>query len=646
MIEIDPEVRPYVERLLFKVHEIEFDPESMLGKQLLGRYTVQELIDDGGRGIIYSVWDPIEKVSKAIKLFPPKFNYIKDGFDQIRNELLLTRDIIHRNVVRCYGLEREGELNFILMEYIEGFTLRRKLYWSRIKRLKEEEALSIMKQVALGLIESHRNGVIHRNLKDTNILLTEEHNRVKIINFGLSLKIKKSISKTTGESPMGRETLLVAPPEQLQDILKKENEQTDVWGFGVILYQLLTGKIPSKIDLQKIEENRFPIAKISDNTRYIIMKCLQEDRLRRYRNMEEIYDALSGEHPSENFQESEYEEHSKTNPGISRLFKKKWGLGLIFGVILAALFIILGSNIISGGERYEMWYSGKPGDAETPGGGIGYAVSNDGIKWERDKNNPIISYGEKGSFNEFESSLPYITHDGQYFHMLFIGSIKIGNEFKYQIGHAYSDTLNQCNRYVLEKRGKVELDGGKIKLPGPLLYIDGYFKMWYSENGAIYYACTNAEDQKISEMVRHGDNPVLSKGNDDEWDKNGVIIGSILYEEGEYRMWYTGKSGDESKIGYATSKDGINWNRYQGNPVFNDEDVPTEENPCVIHDSHEYKMYYTAPTIGIDRFSVFLATSPNGTLWEKYPNNPIFDSGRNDWEKAKIFVTGINLEKN
>jgi serine/threonine protein kinase len=643
MVEIDPGARPDIDRLLFKIHEIEFDPESLIGQKLLGTYTVQELIDEGGRGIVYKVWDSLEKVSKAIKLFPQQFSFIKDGFDQIRNELLLTRDINHRNVVRVFALGREGDLNFISMEYIIGFTLKKKLDEARGKKLKEIEALSIMKQVASGLIEAHRNGVIHRNLKDKNIMIRADDKVVKIINFGLSLKIKKSIAETTGEAPMGRETLLVAPPEQLQEeILKEENEQTDVWGFGVILYQLLTGKIPSKSDLKKIEENRFPIAGISKETRYVIMKCLENDRLRRYRNMEEVYDALSGEHPPLNDQEPGYEELSKKISEFFQRFKKKWVLGLIFGLIASALLIILGTNIISGGERYEMWYSGKPGDAETPGGGVGYAVSSNGIKWKRYKNNPVIPHGNPGSFNEFESSQPFVVHDGKDYHILFSGSIKKVEGLEYQIGLTNVRGLIQGNDSRLKK---VILDNGKIKFPGPLLYIDGYFKMWFSENGEIYYACTKTKGLSITDMVRHGDSPVLSRGNDGEWDEVSVITGSILYESGIYRMWYTGKAGEESKIGYATSGDGITWNKYHDNPIFDDKDITLERNPFVIHDSKGYKMYYTAATTGSEYYPVRLATSTDGINWEKHPNIPVFDTGSDDWEKSKIFVTTVTVEK-
>jgi len=639
MIEIAPEARPDVDRLLFKVHEIGFNPESLINRKLKDRYIVQELIDGGGKGIVYKVWDPIEEVARAIKLFPPQFNFIKDGFEQIQSEL---RYIPHRNIVNCYGLHREAEdLNFILMEYIKGFTLKKKLDSVRRKRLREVEALSIMKQVAAGLIEAHRNGVIHRNLKDTNIMLTAEDNRIKIINFGLSLKIKRAISDTTGQDVMGSATLLVAPPEQLQDVMNEENEQTDVWGFGILLYRLLMGNIPAKNDLEKIRETLSPISGISEKTKSIIMKCLEKDRLRRYRNMVEVYEALFEEQPTPDYQELGKQEGSRKISGFFQRFKNKWVLGLTgltFGLIAATFWLILGTNIMSGGKKYEMWYSGKPGNAEPLGGSIGYAVSGNGIKWKRDKNNPIIPHGETGSFNQFESGQSYVVHDGQYFHMLFSGSIKTGNGFEYQIGYARSENADKWTKYNIEK---VILDNEKIKFPGPMLYLDGYYKMWYTENENIYYACTKAQGQPVSAMVRYSDSPILSRGDTQAWDKDGVIIGSILYEWGMYRMWYTGKSGGESKIGYATSGDGITWNKYPGNPVFDDQDVTMEMTPCVIHDSTGYKMYYTAATAGIEYYPVRLATSPDGIKWEKYPNPQVLDTGSAGWEKAKIFVTAI-----
>ncbi|MCX6583584.1 MAG: protein kinase [Candidatus Aminicenantes bacterium] len=640
MIEIDSESRPDVDRLIFKAHEIEFDPESLINKRLLGRYIVQELIDEGGRGIIYKVWDPIEETARAIKLFPPQFNYIKDGFEQIRNEL---RYIPHRNIVDFYGLQREeeGDLNFILMEYIKGFNLKKKLGAVKGKKLREVEALAIMKQVASGLIEAHRNGVIHRNLKDTNIMITAEGNRVKIINFGLSLKIKKAISDTTGQDLMGSSSLLVAPPEHLAEIWKEDNAQTDVWGYGILLYQLLMGRMPfDEKDLIRDPATIPAITGISERTNAVIMKCLEKDRQKRYRNMEEVCESLFEGKPTADYQELENRESGKKISKFFQQFKKKWVMGLTFltFVFIAAIWLILGPGIIGGGKKYEMWYSGKPGNADTPGGGIGYAISSDGIQWERDKNNPIIPHGEIGSFNQFESGQPYVVHDGQYFHMLFSGSTRTDKSLEYHIGYSRFENIAKWTKNNIEE---VILDNGKIKFPGPILYMGDYYKMWFSENDAIYYARTTVEGQSILKMERYSDRHVLTKGNPGDWDQDCVIIGSVLFESGKFRMWYTGKSGGESRIGYATSGDGITWNKYPVNPVYDDQDVTLEMNPCVIHDSSGYKMYYTASTEKIEYYPVRLATSTDGIQWKKYSNNPVLDTGSEDWEKAKIFVTAI-----
>ncbi len=297
MVEIDQKARPDVDRLLFKTHELEFDPESLIGRKLVNnRYIVQELIDDGGRGSVFKVLDDTEGVVKAIKLFPPQYSLLKKAFEQIKNELIVTRDIHHRNVVSVYGLEKEGDLNFIVMEYISGFTLKKKRESASGGKLKESEALKIMRQVASGLIEAHRNGVIHRNLKDKNIMIRTDDNMVKIINFGLSIKIKKAISEITGQDVLGSGTLLVAAPEQLAEILTEEDQQTDIWWFGTLLYQLLVGETPfDKNDSVRDPKTLPPITGISEKARAVIMKCLEKDRLRRYRNMDEVYNDLFGE---------------------------------------------------------------------------------------------------------------------------------------------------------------------------------------------------------------------------------------------------------------------------------------------------------------------------------------------------------------
>ncbi|MCI0470483.1 MAG: protein kinase, partial [Candidatus Aminicenantes bacterium] len=616
---------------LHKIYQVVFDPLSLLGKVLSARYQVQDLIDGGGRAFLYKVFDKIEEKEKAIKLFPPQFSFIKGGFSEIINELTLARDITHRNVVRVYGLERDEDLNFIIMEYIDGYNLKQKLEVESRKKLGEELALYFMKQAASGLMEAHKKGIIHRNLSDQNIMITAAENTIKIINFGLSKKIRKSISEITGEL-YGRKSLLYIPPEQFEKSLAEENEQTDVWAFGAVLYQLLTGKPPFAEDNLTRDPGSLPsIPGISERINDVMMKCLERDRRKRYRNAQEIYNALPGDTEKIAVQEK------KPIKKVGAM--RKWIFPLALGIIAAAILVIAGIKIFKGGDTYRMWYSGNPGDGKTPGGGIGYAVSTDGVDWERSPSNPVIPQGANGTFNEFESTLPYVVSDGKNFYMLFRAGKSSGDMITYSVGYAESPDGS-----IWDKDKVKNLNDKNIKSPGPILYIDGYYKMWYPDNGEVYYACTKNRGASISNLATYQTDPVVKKGNAGEWDENEITAGTVLFESGVYKMWYTGKSGAETKIGYAVSASGINWDKHLS-PVFDDKEITNEMNPVIIHDSEGFKMYYTAATGGRDYSPVLLAVSTDGIKWQKYSNIPVFDTGSEDWEKTKVFATAVVINK-
>jgi len=600
----------------------------VVGKILLKRYEVIEIVDSGGKGIVYKVKDKTEEDIKAIKLFPPRYKFDAATIEKIDNELKLAREISHRNVVKVFLREEDPErnLNFIVMEYIDGITLKKKIEGNTDNKFKEKEALGIMKQVASGLIEAHDSGVIHGDIRTKNIII-KKNDHVKICSFGQSRQLKKAIKEIDEE----KFSTIFIPPEMRPD-KKQENEQVDVWGFGVILYQLLIGKLPFETD-----EEMLDFYGVSKKTVAVVMKCLQKNPKERYKNIREVFSDLYGEEKPPRLGD-------KYSPQFFQKVIRNRTLLIATGfliIVLSGLFIL----VPKGGDipqvkLYKMWYSGNPGHTGISGGGIGFATSNDGINWIRCPKNPVIYKGEQDQFNQFESCFPYIVYDGELFHMLFKGKRNNENPIEWQIGYTTSEDGEKW-----ELPEQVVLDEGKIKSPGPILYSKRHYKMWYTADDDIYYARTT-HTNSVLELVRYTDSPVLKKGKAGDWDDKGIEVGSVLCEEGEYKMWYTGKSENSYKIGYATSGNGINWQKYPRNPIYNDDTIVFEMNPTVVHDekAKEYRMYYTAATEGSEYYPIRLAVSADGIKWEKYSNDPVLDVGKDNWEKMKLFITAVKVE--
>ena len=148
---------------------------------------------------------------------------------------------------------------------------------------------------------------------------------------------------------------------------------------------------------------------------------------------------------------------------------------------------LLVSTVIYDGLSYTMYYDGKPSNSSISGGGIGIATSTDGIQWARSPNNPIIPHGEVGTFNEFESEFPYVVYNSQNYDMLFRGRKDEGTTRIRTIGHA---TSIDGNTWSVSNDCPITLDNGLIDRPGPILYQNGEFNMWYVSDGNIYFAST------------------------------------------------------------------------------------------------------------------------------------------------------------
>lgn len=224
-------------------------PVSQLapGTSLANRYEVIKELGKGGMGEVYLAEDTNLKRKVAIKILPQQFALDKERLARFGREARLLAKLSHPNIATIYGLEKSDDLQFLVMEMIEGNTLE-----DRIKEgpLPIDEILEVFRQIAEGLESAHAKGIIHRDLKPSNVKVTPE-GKVKILDFGLAkvfaakttdVDIEKSpiITAQTTEPGVVLGTAAYMSPEQAKG--KEADSRSDIWSFGVLLWEMLTGE--------------------------------------------------------------------------------------------------------------------------------------------------------------------------------------------------------------------------------------------------------------------------------------------------------------------------------------------------------------------------------------------------------------------
>ena len=264
--------------------------ELATGSTFAGRYQIIEELGHGGMGRVYKVQDTDIKEKVALKLLRPEITLDKETVERFSNELKLARKISHRNVCRMFDLGRAEGTTFITMEFVPGEDL--KSFIHRSKQLNIGTALSIAKQVCAGLEEAHRLGVIHRDLKPGNIMIDKDGD-AKIMDFGIA----RSLS---GRGITGAGVLIGTPeymsPEQVEG--KDVDQRSDIYSLGVILYEMVTGRLPfagdtplsvaHKHKYEAPEDPKKLNAQLPDDLARVILKCLAKDKDKRFQSAAEL----------------------------------------------------------------------------------------------------------------------------------------------------------------------------------------------------------------------------------------------------------------------------------------------------------------------------------------------------------------------
>ena len=269
--------------------------ELNTGSTFAGRYQIIEEIGKGGMGRVYKVHDTKVQEKIALKLIKPEIAKDKKTIERFSNELRLARKIRHKNVCQMFDLGEERGTQYITMEYVSGEDLRNSI--RRFGQLPIGKSIAIVNQICEGLAEAHRQGVVHRDLKSNNIMIDDDGN-VRIMDFGIARSLEaKGIT--------GAGVMIGTPeymsPEQVEG--KETDQRSDIYSLGVILYEMVTGKLPFEGDTpftvgvkQKSEVPQNPKSinsQIPDDLNKVILRCLEKERESRFQSVGEIRSELS-----------------------------------------------------------------------------------------------------------------------------------------------------------------------------------------------------------------------------------------------------------------------------------------------------------------------------------------------------------------
>lgn len=274
-----------------------------IGMLVGDRYEIVEKIGTGGMSDVYKAKDRKLNRFVAVKVLKQEFSENTNFVSKFRSEAQAAAGLMHPNIVNVYDVGEDNDIYYIVMELVEGITLKK--YIEKKARLSVKESVSIAIQVSMGIEAAHNNHIIHRDIKPQNIIISKD-GKVKVTDFGIA---KAATSNTITSNVMG--SVHYTSPEQARG--GYSDEKSDIYSLGITLFEMLTGRVPFNGDttvaiaIKHIQEPmpspREYVPEIPVSVEQIVFKCTQKSPDRRYQKMAEVIDDLKRSliSPDENF---------------------------------------------------------------------------------------------------------------------------------------------------------------------------------------------------------------------------------------------------------------------------------------------------------------------------------------------------------
>ncbi|HAF61151.1 MAG TPA: hypothetical protein DCK95_02365, partial [Anaerolineaceae bacterium] len=278
------------------------------GKLLRNRYRVEAFLGRGGMADVYKVWDTQRGVPLAMKVLRDDLAEDIVFMRRFEREAVNLTRLQHPNIVRCYGLEREGRTAYMLMDYIDGWTLRSEIFDAH-GALPLQRIIEVIQPVCSALNYAHQMGMVHCDVKSANIMI-HKNGTVYLTDFGIARGMDAATSTMVG---------IGTPAYMAPELIKGQDPtpQTDIYALGIVLYEMLTGgerpftgeratitgTTAEKVRWEHLQLDPIPIREINKNVSVnlekIVATCMQKNKQERFADASEVSKAL----------QEEYEQH-------------------------------------------------------------------------------------------------------------------------------------------------------------------------------------------------------------------------------------------------------------------------------------------------------------------------------------------------